>query len=51
MLLYLFLDSSCASAPCYNGGTCSNYGWTFKCDCPLGFVGERCEIKGEAFKY
>ena len=38
--------SPCASAPCYNGGTCTNDGEEFKCNCPIGFIGERCNIKG-----
>ena len=42
------LGTPCASSPCYNGGICSNDGNTFVCDCPLGFVGRRCEVEGKA---
>ncbi|CAB4006000.1 c-binding -like [Paramuricea clavata] len=36
----------CASAPCFNNGTCSNNGSSsFSCSCPGGFRGVRCEIK------
>ncbi|XP_028406465.1 uncharacterized protein LOC114528955 [Dendronephthya gigantea] len=36
----------CASAPCYNGGSCTNLGYSaFECKCPVGYLGERCEIK------
>ena len=38
----------CASAPCYNGGSCRNIGSSsFECSCPAGFLGDRCEIKGK----
>ena len=40
----------CASAPCFNGGTCSNNGSSsFSCACPDGFKGVRCGIKGNYF--
>ena len=40
------LVTPCASAPCFNGGTCSNNGTSFTCRCALGFAGHRCEIEG-----
>lgn len=34
---------SCASEPCFNGGTCKE-GWsTHTCDCPEGFTGHACQ--------
>ena len=49
-LLYVFLSTTgtpCASAPCYNGGRCTNVGDSFECRCPAGFLGDRCEIIGK----
>ncbi|CAH3123380.1 unnamed protein product [Porites lobata] len=43
-------DHVCHPNPCVNGGSCqveSNTGhqrWTFKCECPLGFIGKLCHI-------
>eukprot|EP01043_Picozoa_sp_COSAG02_P011306 COSAG02_NODE_415_length_22762_cov_133.681816_5_plen_451_part_00 len=33
----------CASAPCLNGGTCSDSRGMFRCRCASGFWGTRCE--------
>ncbi|MPC39190.1 Protein eyes shut [Portunus trituberculatus] len=30
--------------PCHNGGTCIALGATFRCECPLGWKGARCEV-------
>jgi hypothetical protein len=38
----------CASAQCFNGGTCSNNG-SSSFSCPDGFEGVRCEMKGNYF--
>ncbi|PFX15438.1 Tolloid-like protein 2 [Stylophora pistillata] len=34
----------CAKHPCSNNGTCSDHVDGFKCICPAGFEGSRCEI-------
>ena len=37
----------CASAPCYNGGSCRNVDQsTFECACAVGFVGDRFQLEG-----
>lgn len=48
-ILFLFHLSSpgaCDSGPCSNGGTCtdSSDGSSFTCSCPLGWLGETCDI-------
>ena len=43
-----YADTSCASAPCFNGGSCRNVGdSSFECICPFGFLGDRCELEGK----
>ncbi|XP_028410753.1 uncharacterized protein LOC114533436 isoform X5 [Dendronephthya gigantea] len=37
----------CASAPCYNGGRCTNVGASFECRCHPSFLGDRCEIQDQ----
>ncbi|XP_028419311.1 von Willebrand factor-like [Dendronephthya gigantea] len=40
----------CSSAPCLNGGTCTNRGGDhYKCTCPKGYRGDNCQI-GETGK-
>lgn len=48
ILLHIYVTGTpCASAPCYNGGSCTNVGSSsFECRCPAGFLGDRCETKG-----
>ncbi|XP_028416064.1 IgGFc-binding protein-like, partial [Dendronephthya gigantea] len=43
---FAICSTPCASAPCYNGGSCTNVGHnSFECRCPAGFLGDRCEMK------
>ncbi len=35
---------ACLSSPCQNGGQCENLGAAFRCICPNGYLGTRCEI-------
>ena len=35
----------CASQPCMNQGTCIRENGGFRCTCPAGFSGARCEIR------
>ncbi|NXA52776.1 FBP1 protein, partial [Nothocercus julius] len=39
---------NCGSNSCENGGTCVNYEDHYKCTCPIGFEGERCELDIDA---
>ena len=36
--------NECDSAPCRNGGNCTNNLGRFKCDCPKKFSGQQCEV-------
>ncbi|XP_061386037.1 cubilin homolog [Musca vetustissima] len=33
---------NCVNQPCLNGGTCIDSGSSFKCLCPVGFIGDTC---------
>ncbi|PFX19699.1 Neurogenic locus notch-like protein 1 [Stylophora pistillata] len=35
----------CGVNPCRNGGTCTAVVTDFKCICPVGYKGERCEVQ------
>ncbi|KAE9551386.1 hypothetical protein FO519_005394 [Halicephalobus sp. NKZ332] len=35
----------CLENPCTNNGRCKNFPGGFHCECPIGFVGEKCERK------
>ncbi|XP_033120853.1 fibropellin-3-like [Anneissia japonica] len=37
------VTTACASAPCLNGGTCSQTTIGYSCTCPSGYTGTRCE--------
>ena len=41
-----YIGSPCSSAPCHNDGECINKGNSFKCVCPPGFKGRRCQQRG-----
>ena len=40
----MFLDD-CAEKPCLLGANCTDLIDNFKCDCPHGFTGKRCQEK------
>ena len=44
------LGSACASAPCFNGGTCKNEGEAFVCTCLPGYPGSQCQAQGKTVK-
>ncbi|XP_048580138.1 uncharacterized protein LOC5520382 [Nematostella vectensis] len=35
----------CSSYPCKNGGTCTNSGQSYTCNCTSDYIGEHCEEK------
>jgi hypothetical protein len=35
----------CAEQPCLLGANCTDLIDDFRCDCPSGFTGKRCQIK------
>lgn len=43
-------DDPCEQQPCENGGRCLFLGESYRCQCPQGFVGRRCQNKGKALK-
>lgn len=44
LIFALFISAPpCNKSPCFNGATCQNDGDSFICNCPEGFLGERCE--------
>ena len=45
LLLFLCLGDPCASQPCMNQGSCMRENGGFRCVCPPGYSGSRCEIR------
>ncbi|XP_028395746.1 neurogenic locus notch homolog protein 1-like [Dendronephthya gigantea] len=35
----------CASGPCRNGATCTNFGHDYECKCASGYGGKQCELR------
>ena len=51
MIYFEGLDP-CSSDPCVNNGTCVDNGDnTFKCMCPPGVTGDRCQVRKKNGKY
>jgi len=43
-------ENFCLSNPCWNGGTCNDFGSSFTCSCPVGFSGADCRtVNGATF--
>jgi hypothetical protein len=34
----------CSTNPCRNGGVCTDLINDYRCTCPIGFAGQKCEI-------
>jgi hypothetical protein len=45
MFQSFLLGDPCASQPCMNQGTCTRENGGFRCVCPPGYSGSRCEIR------
>ena len=43
LYIYFAVIDPCGVNPCRNGGTCTAVVTEFKCICPLGYKGDRCE--------
>ena len=43
IIYYLFPETPCSDAPCFNGGSCVISGSSYSCSCLLGFRGSRCQ--------
>ncbi len=44
IIIYLKDTNACANSPCLNGGTCSNSGISYACNCQTGYSGTNCQI-------
>jgi hypothetical protein len=44
----LLPGTPCASSPCFNGATCRNEGSSYTCECADGYIGDRCNIRGQS---
>ena len=43
-VLFFFTDiDECVSAPCQNGGTCTDQVNSYTCHCPPGYTGLQCQ--------
>lgn len=42
-ILFFAAIDPCGVNPCRNGGTCTAVVDEFKCICPMGYKGDRCE--------
>ena len=49
MCFFNTLVRPCASSPCVNGGKCTNLKKSFRCECPAGYKGKRCQIQGKYY--
>ena len=43
IIYYLFPETPCSDAPCFNGGSCVISGSSYGCSCLLGFRGSQCQ--------
>ena len=41
------LEDVCASTPCENGGTCTEFRDSFQCVCPIGYTGHTCALTSQ----
>lgn len=44
-IFFSFTLDDCAEEPCLLGANCTDLVNDFRCDCPPGFTGKRCEMK------
>lgn len=42
--------NACEFSPCENGGRCEMVNATFFCQCPFGYMGDRCETGKLCYK-
>jgi hypothetical protein len=46
----LLPGTPCASSPCFNGATCRNEDSSYTCECADGYIGDRCNIRGQSVR-
>ena len=49
--LYFVDIDECASAPCQNGGTCTDVENGYTCGCAAGYIGDNCETGMSTYFY